>query len=406
MLRMPQMGIQTGDEILDLKIIQYQNDIVDDMFDLIIDGLESNGWNKEDLEYYFPRNYIEDHLDMARRVILDLRDVINSPVGRRVLKPLYEYVLYEVLDEYIQLNKELYGNTIRKLPNDLKKKIIVTMEKHDRSKNEIKEAIDYLEDLSYLYDDLFWDYDFKQDVVDMVGLGYLEDNRIDKMMGIDIDQYIDIMSSDIKEDYLRKKKYQSEINIDDEKFIIQEIFSAIKILEKRALEIENFSEVQICNYIDAMLIRIMYLKNRIIVSREEPIGYSKIKLGEADFFLYRQEEQYDNIAIVECKFINKSMKEIGQLIGYLNHNFKFGVTITINKNMSLEKSREVIINGLQNIKNDEIINITKVYPSDKYNNLYISEHHIYGETNKEMKIYHFILNLYNKNRKEIAKAVR
>lgn len=406
MLAIPEMGVDTGDEGLNEEILRYQNGIVEEMFDVAIDLLEGNQWEKEELMFYLPRNYVEDHPDMGRRILLDIRDLIHSRVKRRVLKPLYEYVLYQVLDEYLILMEDLYGSTKRQLPEELKERIVRTMGEHGFSTEETEFTIDMLEDLKYFYEVLFWDYDFMPDVVDSVALGVLEDRPVAEMMGIDIDQYVDIMAPDIREDFLRKREQDARMDVDDESFVVQELYSAIKILEKRTLEIESFSEAQICNYLDAMLTRIMYLKNRIIVSREEPIGFANILLGEADFFLYRQEEVYENIAIVECKFINKAFRELKQLLGYLNQNFQFGVTITINREYSLENAKMRVWEALHRHQEADERFVKNIYESSLFNNLYISEHTVPEESKKSMRIYHFILNLNQQTRKLIAKSVR
>ena len=68
------------------------------------------------------------------------------------------------------------------------------------------------------------------------------------------------------------------------------------------------------------------------------MGFSNVKIGEADMVLYRNNDRgYNNIAVIENKMYNTQFKEIKQLLGYMNIHVKLGITITINKKKEISR---------------------------------------------------------------------
>ena len=72
------------------------------------------------------------------------------------------------------------------------------------------------------------------------------------------------------------------------------------------------------------------------IEREARAGYALEDLGELDFYIYCYEKGiYKQIAIGENKKWGAYRDSLGQLLGYMDHNTKFGFTIIYNKDTHL-----------------------------------------------------------------------
>lgn len=370
-----------------------------------IDFIEDSDWDEDYLESFFPRQFLEDNPHKAKSVILDLRDMVHSSIIREVIKPLYEYVLYHVIKVQIELQEYLYGSKVKTLDKDFSQEIKKTMKLNGHGQSDINFTIRCLEDLEFYLEDFFWDWDFLY--IDEVCSTYLRGIPIDQIMGIDLDLYIDIIARDLKEDYLAKKEEQKEKQQNsDEQIVLKEVESAIRMMQNRALEFKNMNETEISNRMEEMIKRVLYERKKIEVVRESPIGCVSIKLGESDLLLYRQIDGYENIAIIENKFANRDMEELMQLFGYLNYDFKFGITITINKLISLSKVKVKIIEAINKIAKQNAINIVEINEQTILDNLIVSTHIIPENPNRKMTIYHFILHLKTSERQKVALIAR
>ena len=91
-------------------------------------------------------------------------------------------------------------------------------------------------------------------------------------------------------------------------------------------------------------------------------------------------------------------------MGYLNPYFKFGITLSLNRKMSLSPGFDEIEKELKTIEGDFApINIGRIGESET---LMIISEHIVPETGNKMKVYHLIFQLNDKERKEVAALAR
>lgn len=261
----------------------------------------------------------------------------------------------------------------------------------------------------------FYDYDFLPETLEVLVTTYLRSHSLLKgFEDVDLDEYIDLMPVDLKELYIEskrdegtiEKKLLEEKNI--EKDIITELHSAIALIQNHSIELINKDEVEVSNEIFRMTKRLFKKTFNIEIEREAQIGRAKVKLGETDFVLYINDNSYQNIAIIENKFIEDFLKQYEQLLGYLNTCFKFGITLSINKAKTLDSAIEYILEKLKNIDDEEfpIVNIINNPFGDEYNYIIKSEHKLPEDSNKTMPIYHLILNLYDDSRQRIAQKAR
>lgn len=368
-----------------------------------IEFLEANDWSQEYLQCFFPRTFLEDNPQRAKQIILDLYDILSSAAVRPYIKPIYQYALFNIIQAYIDFQNDLDDADYEEISNDFRNEIITTMTKNNFNIDDINLLINDLNDLNAISECFFEDLDFEQEFVDLVTSSYIKGDCLDYLLGIDLNDYVDIMSRDLRDTYVEMKQKFNKDNLVD--IVIREINSAIQQIQNRAIDYCNLQESQISNKIEEMLKRVLYTNDKIEIAREVPMGLSLITLGETDIYLYRQVNGFENIAIIENKLFNENFNEIGQLFGYLNHTFKFGVTITINKHHSVEYVENCIIKALWNYQEKGIV-VTTVNKPDNYSNLIISNHTLPERPKYTMPVYHFIMNLNITDRKNVAKSIR
>ena len=69
------------------------------------------------------------------------------------------------------------------------------------------------------------------------------------------------------------------------------------------------------------------------------------KLGETDLYIYKESDGIiTDYAILENKYIENFTEQYNQLMGYLNPYFKFGITLSLNRKMSLKQGFDEIEN--------------------------------------------------------------
>lgn len=215
-----------------------------------------------------------------------------------------------------------------------------------------------------------------------------------------------------QEDMLEVAKNAANATTENvEKFIIDELCNVLTHFEQRVVELEKRGEVEISNDIYSVIRRTLEM-NGITSERETTIGRAKKELGETDFYFYRYiDGQREDVAILENKLIKDFAQQYKQLLGYLNPNFTFGITLSINKDCTHEEALQFIVNNLT----DELYCIETTYGAFQITETskrsmppyYITTKHILPELhNREMKIYHLVLNLFDPSRKDVAIQAR
>ena len=148
-------------------------------------------------------------------------------------------------------------------------------------------------------------------------------------------------------------------------------------------------------------------KYELHIAREFTMGRAKVRLGETDLYFYKEKDgNLEDCAILENKYIEKFQQQYYQLMGYLNYNFKFGITLSINKTMSFAEGLELIEKELNNIDKENEFCPIKIQRMEFDNSAIIISWHIVPETKKIMKVYHLIFQLKDSERKEVAVIAR
>ena len=245
---------------------------------------------------------------------------------------------------------------------------------------------------------MFQDYDFLS--IPRFLTTSAEPNTLSDIMGVDIDEYIELMPEDIRRRY-SENCLQQEKSISKSEQIINSFLNAIREIELHPTLYKNHTEPQINDIIASFVKQFLTLIN-VAVTRETPCGYALKDTGEVDFFLF-ESSSGNNIAIEESKDAGQFSKTIRQLLGYMNRDTQFGFTISINKTNTVDEAKKQIIKELEKFKEITEFKTIKIIR----NNDYIMSLHIMPEDNtKNILLYHLVLNFNTDARKDITKQAR
>lgn len=210
-----------------------------------------------------------------------------------------------------------------------------------------------------------------------------------------------------------RKTFPYKIN-DTEKLIVKEIFYAIEQKRLGSYRLGNYSENEMSDELKYVIQSSLKHKN-IIVEREAPAGYSLIKSGEIDFYLYSSDTTI-LFAVGENKEWSKSKyeKQLKQLLGYAKANRGFCFTIIFNKSEKLStilEQRENILTNFKLVEDGQIyFEITdKIYDVsfliDGIKDVILTFHKN-PEDGSTLRIYHFIIDANEQERKVAAIQAR
>lgn len=380
-----------------MKVTQYVNSNLKDIIRVLIDILE--GDPDFGLDGFFSRDYLMRKPEECRNAIYELYELISSRSIRDYIKPKYEYLLYAILEwweDCADSEDDLIINPIDdKLKNDLDDedgRIILTQ----------------IQDYEEYFNFCFQDHDFLPSQLSNMVILYLENPKLVEMFfGYDdLDEYVDLMECDLRERYLEvrhKKKVVIKDSLADN--IVSEMIYTIRRFQKRIAHFENRDEVQITADLQDAVEGILNNKYGLITSREFTMGRALKKLGETDLYIYKEQDGIiTDYAILENKYIENFIDQYNQLMGYLNPNFKFGITLSLNRKLSIKQGFEKIENELKSLSGQfKPVSIEKIGEKDIL--MIISQHSV-PETGSRMKVYHLIFQLNDKERKEVAALAR
>lgn len=388
---------------LDLEITEYVNKNIEGVIRVLLDYIEDDP--DYEIDFFFPRDYYERKPYECKRNIYELYEVIKSSVLRDYIKPKYEYLLFAILQWWEDVSDFEEDLLIHQLDCSLKDKII--MEYPEEESKYIIDAVCNFEEYEYICLD---DHDFLPHQLNELVTIYLRNPLIVKrfFQYDDLDDFIDLMDCDLRERYLEyRNQKQSQTTVNAENDIIRELINVLKSVQKRIVDYENKGETEITADIHDQLIRVLYIKHKIHISREYTMGRSIKKLGETDLYFYKEDnENIIEYAVLENKYIEKFSEQYNQLMGYLNPYFRFGITLSINRSKTLQEGIEFIKGRLTEFKGQpfEPIKIDRLNVDD--NNFILFSEHVVPENGNKMTVYHLILQLNDKDRKDAALKAR
>ena len=154
---------------------------------------------------------------------------------------------------------------------------------------------------------------------------------------------------------------------------------------------------------------VLNAKFGIHIAREYTLGRAKKTIGETDLYLFSQKDGIkQEWYILENKVIENFSKQYEQLMGYINPNFKAGITLSINKDKEWEEAFDYICGKLDNLKEkrDEFAPIMIDRKIGTNGTRYVKSEHIVPETGHTMPVYHLVLQLSDDARQTVAVKAR
>lgn len=381
---------------LGLRITKYVNSNLRDIVRSLLDILELD--QEFDLDGFFPRDYLMRKPQECRNSVYELYEIICSTNIRDFIKPKYEYLLYSILDWW----EKCADNEDDLIINPVDDSLIKDLDNDDGQEN-----LKWIQDFQKYYNICFQNHDFLPEQLNDMVLLYLNNPKLLEMaFQINLDDYLDLMECDLRDRYLEERyEKNSDFCSSLSEKIVMELISVIKRFQKRIVHFEKRDEVEITADIQDAVTGPLNSKYNVLIAREFTIGRANKKLGETDLYIYAEKDGYvTDYAVLENKYIENFTKQYEQLMGYLNQDFKFGITLSLNRKMSLKEGFDKIENDLKRMKGT--YQPTKIKRIGGENTLMIISEHIVPETENTMKVYHLIFQLNDKERKEIAALAR
>lgn len=385
------------------EINKYVNKNLEHMVKCYIDFSEDNS----ELSNIFPAYKYEDNSKFGQKTLNELYNIIKSDIERGVLKPKYKFLLKCIIEYFLDLQED--GEIFEFL--DIDDRLKAQIKIYDKVYIDEGYDISLIREITSLErykESCFTDWDFDHNLIDMFVNEYIENVNYGKSNGYlsYLDEYIDIMSPDLRELYVECRE-KCDINTLESEIVLK-VYSSLRLLEHNVLEIFYDDETKISNQIYRMIGPEIKTSLNVEVNREKPIGRALSKLGEADLYFYKNEPYYKDIAIFENKILEKFKDAFNQLQGYINQNFEFGATISINRKKTISNALEYIKEILNNYENTEIIidSIEEKPFGVEYPYVLKSVCSVPEDNKKKINIYHLILNLNDSSRVKVAREAR
>lgn len=364
------------------------------IFELFLDICENLSY-EEALGDIFPQFMLIENFNKCKQTVLELNEMCKDEYERDYLMPLYEYTLFHMVCWWIEVTDE----------NDF---FFEEISKEDSISYGGVDLYHYLNNKEKYLDFLFDDWDF-DDVPLLFEIYKEQPQLINEMMRINLDDYIDLMPRDIKNEYFRLKgrKEKQLVTSNDENYIIKSIYNILALEAMRPQFYGKCTEVDFSDTIRNALF-FLFEEKGIIIDREDRAGFALKDAGELDFYLWKMEEGiYKHLAIGESKKWGKYEESIIQLIGYMDDKIDFGFTIILNQTADINSVRKKRKEILEKFSVDGNFCVTKdVIEVKNMSDVLISVHENPEHIGTYFKIYHFIFNVNKPERKIAAKIAR
>lgn len=206
--------IQDRIDLSSCPIVKAFKNFYLDMFDLELDGWRDLGGTDEDFvecfEDVFPAGFLRRDLQKAKNIIYDLLDIAKSDVPRLYLSPINTYVIYHLMRNWYELLGDLDDGI--ECPEE-----VINYLKEQKVSNELSEMIiswftdfdDYENDFGDVYNYDYVSVHFAEQVAFM----YLNDDLVKlKLLRVTMDEFLDILPNDLREQCLEKQRDYAQIH--------------------------------------------------------------------------------------------------------------------------------------------------------------------------------------------------
>lgn len=349
--------------------------------------------DEEVLGDIFPSFMLQEDLEKCKNTILELYEMLRDEYERDYLKPLYEYVLFHSITWWYEVTDEC-------------EKLFEEIPEEECYSSSGENMYDVLNDEKNYLDFMFQDWDF-DDVPKLFSIYRNTPALISQFLHIDMDDYVELMPKDIRNQYFELKNNKSKGPEEPiEKFVVKSLYNVLSLEENRPLFYEKHSEVELSDTIRNALF-LLFQEKGITIDREDRAGYALHDSGELDFFILKMEDGiYKQIAVGENKKWGKYKESVMQLLGYMNDKTNFGFTIIFNQTTDLNTvitGREQILDEFEKNQEFQVIRKEKV---EGMENLLMTIHEKPEHKGQYFRLYHFIFNVYLPERKKMANKAR
>ena len=193
---------------LEYAITRFANDQVAEMVEAEIDCLKDGA----SLDYIFPRRIELYHPELKRPILYELWDAVCSNVVYDHLSPLKQFVMYQIIEEYIEFWREEPKELHFPLPEKLK--TWIGREKDELIDNDTRES-DFLVhalESAEEYPDNFFEgtYFLEEELCEITSLAMSNPKAFRTLMDYDeLDAYIEIMPADLAAEYQKFREKQA-----------------------------------------------------------------------------------------------------------------------------------------------------------------------------------------------------
>ena len=218
--------------------------------------------------------------------------------------------------------------------------------------------------------------------------------------------YSDVFERILQIDVILGKTIKSSDIMTEE--VITQMLTALSEISEQTVYMTDKGEVELTADFQRSIESALNAKYGIHVTRENTMGWSIKTIGETDLYFFKEENgNKEELYILENKVIRNFKSQYQQLIGYLNPNFRAGITLSINKEMGWEDAFDYICEKLGELKNEDeaFAPITIDRRTGTNGTKYVRSEHIVsgGYT---MPVYHLVMQLSDKDRHNIAIKAR
>lgn len=385
---------------LGIKVTRYVNENLKEIIRVLMDIMCDDP--DFEIDFLFPRDYFMRKPDECRNTIYELYELISSDVIRDYIKPKYNNLLYGILTWWEECADSEDGLLVNSVDSMLQKELVDA---------EQEWLLSRVQDYQEYYYMCFPDHDFLPSSLGGLVVLYLRNPSYGKFFGYEnLDEYVDLMECDLREQYLevrRRQQHKESYSFDAAENIVAEILALLRRFQKRIVQFEKKEETEITADIHDALAGVLNSKYNINISREFTMGRAKKKLGETDLYFSKEIDGIvEDFAVLENKYIENFTDQYFQLMGYMNQNFKFGITLSINRKLTLKAGLDKIEEKLKAIDKEQAFSPVSVNKVEFGTDAVIVSQHIVPETEKTMKVYHLIFHLNDTERKEAADVAR
>lgn len=222
------MNSYTENKDLNKEILLWINNRIISLLERYIEQGNHDAWTEEYLSICFPRNFAEDCKDECVQTLYDIEIILKDNNVYEDIKLLHKYVLIHLIQYYQELYEKalklgsqsicdsyfppVENNLVIKIYNQMGYEFDSNNIEKDMEKLEEGHPLIFIQESLEDIDGLFWDDVFDDTEVDTDWIDQLVNEAIDQLewgepIAFDLSYYVDLMSRDAKERYLKIKDF-------------------------------------------------------------------------------------------------------------------------------------------------------------------------------------------------------